>query len=69
MARPPEADIDDMEGFLGLLEHARLELVEAVMANNTERYDEADLQKLALHGAAVQSVKDAIAFRKKFDSM
>lgn len=66
MAMPP---LDEMQGFLGVLEHARLELVEAIVANSGKGYDDADLVKLALHGNAIQSVKDAIAFSVKFDAM
>lgn len=68
MSRPPIADINEMKGLLGILERARLELVETIIAN-AKRYDDDALRKLALHGAAIQSVKDAIAFREKFDSM
>jgi hypothetical protein len=62
MARPPIAPIEELEGFMGILEHARLELLEAIVAR--DKYSEADLEKLALHGGAIQSVKDAIAFSK-----
>lgn len=65
MARPPIASIEDLEGFLGLLEHGRLELLEAILARRNSYTDE-DLKALAVHGGAVQSVKDAIAFSKAF---
>ena len=68
MPRPPEAPIGEMEGFAGLLEHARLELAEAIIASD-KGYTNDDLEKLSLYGNAIQSVKDAIAFRVKLDSM
>jgi hypothetical protein len=58
--------IEQLEDFLRLLEIERLNLVEAV-ANSESDYDLNDLEKLAIHGSAIQSVKDAIEFRKRFD--
>jgi hypothetical protein len=66
--RPPIADISDIEAFLGMLEHGRLEAVERIVAKN-EGYNDTDLQKLSLWGDAVASVRDAIAFRKRFDAI
>jgi hypothetical protein len=58
-----------MEGLLVVLEHARLELVETLIARTDGGYDDRDSQSLALHGNAIASVQGAIAFRKKFDAM
>jgi hypothetical protein len=66
MPKPPIAPIDEMEGLLDVLEHNRLELVEAI-ASSDKGYNDKDMEKLALHGSAIQSVRDAIDFRKKFD--
>lgn len=66
--RPPIAPLDEMQGFLEMLEHARLELVEAIIAQSDKGYDDRDLEKLALQGNAVRSVKEAIEFRRLFDA-
>lgn len=64
MPKPLMAQIAELEGFVGELEQDRLELVEAIIAQSSNGYNVADLEKLALHGNAIQSVKDAIAFCK-----
>jgi hypothetical protein len=58
-------DIVDQElsGFLHLLEEERLLILTAIVMN-PKGYDIEDLQKLALHGSAIESVKDAIAYKK-----
>lgn len=59
--------VGEIEGLLVILEHNRLELVERIIAG--ESCTDQDLHALALHGSAVASVRDAIAFRKEFDAM
>lgn len=60
MSRSQFASADQVGGLLVVLEHARLKLVEEIASR--EKYNEADVEKLSLYGAAIQSVKDAIAF-------
>jgi hypothetical protein len=67
MPNPPIAKIEDMEALLNLVELNRLELVEKIVAKSEQGYDDRDLQSLGLHGNAVTSLRDAIAFRKQFD--
>jgi hypothetical protein len=59
--------VDEMESFLNLLELERLQLVEAIMQSERGYY-ESDLAKLSVHSGAIQSVREAIAWRKDFDS-
>ncbi len=63
MSRPRFASADQVGGLLVVLEWRRLELLEEAAAR--EKYTEADVEKLSLYGAAIQSVKDAIAFGKE----
>lgn len=57
--------LEELENFHLVLEQDRLELVEAGVNHAAEKgCNQADLAKLATEGAGIQSVKDAIAFRK-----
>ena len=47
--------------YLGSDTRARLDFLDTVLAKD-EPYNVKDLEKLALHGSAIQSVKEAIAF-------
>lgn len=57
--------MDELEGFLGLLEHERLETLEEIVASQRGHHASADMEKLALLGNAIQSTREAIAFRVK----
>jgi hypothetical protein len=49
-------------GLLEKLEYARLEYIKGVEQNDMKGYEV--LQRLALYGQAIQSVKDALAHSK-----
>jgi len=58
-----QKDIDDMQALAGVLELDRLKLVDGLLAlqRTGKPYTDQDLQRLALYGDAIRSVREAIA--------
>lgn len=53
---------DEIESFAGYLEFQRLELIETLDVANS--YTTEDLEKIALYGSAINSIRDAAKFKR-----
>jgi hypothetical protein len=53
----------EIENFAGYLEFERLELIEKLDVVNGYTTD--DLEKIALYGAAINSIRDAAKFKRE----
>lgn len=53
----------ELNNLLGTLEHARLQVVEKIIASYAA-FTDADLAKFVLYGQAIASLRDAIEFSR-----